>query len=69
MLSRLVLLMLLSVFILPLAAGCMSNRPFIWSWPHHKRRILTVMEDFHELHMDVDRIFFDMDDRPIEDID
>ena len=62
-------LLLLGIFLLPMAAGCMTNRPYIWSWPHNKRRILTVFEDLHQLHMDIDRIVFDMDERPLEDVD
>ncbi len=69
MLKRLCVLLFLGLFLLPLAPGCMTNRPYIWSWPHNKRRILTVFEDFHELHMDIDRIIFDMDERPLEDVD
>jgi hypothetical protein len=52
-----------------LPAGCMTKRPYLWSWPHNKRKILTVLDDFHRVHMDIDRIVFDMDERPLEDID
>jgi len=38
----------------------------MWSWPHHKRRIMTVLNGFHRFHMDVDRIIFDMDEYPVE---
>ena len=69
MLRRLFLAVLLGAFVLPVLPGCSTNRPYIWSWPHNKRRVLTVFEDLHELHMDIDRIIFDMDERPIEDID
>lgn len=67
MLKRLGLLLIVGAMFLPL--GCSTNRPYIWSWPHHKRRILTIFEDFHNLHKDIDRIFFDMDYRPLEDVD
>ena len=67
MLRRLIVLLLLGVFLLPM--GCMTNRPVMWSWPHHKRRIMHILDDFHQFHMDFDRIIFDMDDRPLEDID
>lgn len=69
MLRRLSLAVLVGAMVLPVLPGCNTNRPYIWSWPHHKRRVLTVFEDLHELHMDIDRIIFDMDERPIEDID
>ena len=69
MLSRLILLLILTIFLLPLGAGCMTNRPYIWSWPHNKRRIMTTMDGWHEFHMDFDRILFDMDERPLEDVD
>jgi hypothetical protein len=47
----------------------MTNRPVIWSWPHHKRRVLSVLDDLHHFHMDVDRVIFDMPERPLEDVD
>jgi len=67
MLRRLGLLSLLFALFFPV--GCMTNRPVIWSWPHNKRRIMTILEDFHEVHMDVDRIIFDMDEVPLEDVE
>ena len=67
MLKRCLVLILFSSFLMPL--GCMTNRPVMWSWPHHKRRVLGVLEDLHKFHMDFDRIVFDMDERPLEDID
>jgi len=67
MLRRLGLLGLLALLFMP--AGCSTNRPVIWSWPHNKRRIMTILGDFHEFHMDIDRIFFDMEDLPLEDTD
>ncbi len=67
MLRRLLVLSLLALTLLP--AGCMTNRPYLWSWPHNKRKILTVLDDFHRVHMEIDRIVFDMDDRPLEDVD
>lgn len=67
MLKRFFLLLFLGVFMLPV--GCMTNRPVLWSWPHHKRRFITILENFHQLHVDIDRVIFDMDDRPLEDVD
>ena len=67
MLKRCLVLLCLASFLLPV--GCMTNRPVMWSWPHHKRRILTVLDDLHQFHMDFDRIVFDMDERPLEDVD
>ena len=67
MLRRIALLSLLAILFLPL--GCMTNRPTIYSWPHWKRHFVTVLEDFHEFHMDFDRVIFDMDERPLEDVD
>jgi hypothetical protein len=67
MLRRLGLLgILLSLF---LPVGCMTNRPVIWSWPHNKRKILTIVEQFHEFHMDFDRIVLDMEEVPLEDVE
>ena len=67
MLRRLGLLgMLLSLF---LPVGCMTTRPVIWSWPHNKRKILTILEQGHELHMDFDRIILDLPTVPVEDVE
>ena len=66
MLRRLGLIALLGLLFLPLPIGCMTNRPVIWSWPHNKRRIMTTLDGFHRLHMDFDRIIFDMEEYPIE---
>ena len=46
--------------------GCMTTDPVIWSWPHNKRKLLSITHDLHEMHMDFDRIFFDLEHRPIE---
>ena len=51
---------------LPFGAGCNTTEPVIWSWPHNKRRVQTIVDGFHKLHMDIDRIFFNMDEHPIE---
>ena len=67
MLRRLGLLAVLGLLFLPV--GCMTNRPVIWSWPHNKRHIMTVLDQFHKVHMDIDRIFFDMEELPVEDVD
>ena len=67
MFRRLGLLALLGSLFLPV--GCWTTRPVIWSWPHNKRRILTSLEHWHEFHMDFDRIIFDMDEVPIEDVE
>ena len=64
MLRRLGLLFLLGALFIP--AGCMTNRPVFYSWPHHKRRINKILEGFHEVHMDFDRIVFDMEELPLE---
>jgi len=69
MLRRLGLLALLGILFLPFEVGCMTNRPVLWSWPHHKRRINTMLGQFHKVHMDIDRIFFDMEELPLEDVD
>ena len=67
MLRRLGLLALLMSLFIP--AGCMTNRPVSWSWPHHKRRVMTVLDQFHEAHLDFDRIVFDMEELPLEEED
>jgi len=44
----------------------MTTEPTIYSWPHHKRRIRHMLDDFHKVHMDIDRIIFDMEEYPVE---
>jgi len=56
---------LLAMF-LPVGTSCNTREPVIWSWPLNKRRIMATMDGFHELHMDFNRIFFDMEEYPIE---
>jgi hypothetical protein len=67
MFRRLGLIALLVSLFLPV--GCMTNRPVIWSWPHNKRRIMTMLDQFHQVHMDADRILFDMEELPLEDVE
>jgi len=66
MLRRLLLSLGILSILLPFNVACNTNEPVLWSWPHHKRRIMTVMNGFHRLHMDVDRIIFDMEEYPLE---
>ena len=54
------------LLLLPLGAGCETNEPVIWSLPHNKRHGLTILNGFHRLHMDIDRIIFDMEEYPVE---
>lgn len=49
-----------------LPVGCNTTEPVIWSWPHHKRRLRVIAEDFHRVHMDIDRVIFDMEEYPLE---
>jgi hypothetical protein len=66
MLRRLILAVGTIALLLPMGVGCNTTEPVVWSWPHNKRRIQTVLDGFHELHMDVDRIIFDMEEYPVE---
>jgi hypothetical protein len=52
--------------LLPLSVSCGTREPVLWSWPHNKRHIMKIMDGFHRLHMDVDRIVFDMEEYPLE---
>jgi len=60
------LLVVIGLAALVAPVGCNTTEPYIWSWPHHKRRIRTVLEQFHELHEDFDRVIFDMEPYPVE---
>lgn len=64
MLKRLLAVISLAALFAPV--GCSTTEPVIWSWPHNKRRLRAIMEDFHELHMDIDRVIFDMEPYPVE---
>ncbi len=66
MLRRLLLAVGVVSLLLPFASGCSTRDPVIWSWPHHKRRIMKVLDGFHRFHMDFDRIVFDMEEYPLE---
>ena len=54
------------VLVLALGAGCATREPVLWSYPHWKRKGVTVLDGFHELHMDFDRIILDMEEYPLE---
>ena len=60
--------LLLCVGLLSILAtsGCMTTEPTIYSWPHHKRRIRTILDDLHEFHVDFDRVLVDMEEYPRE---
>jgi len=66
MLRRFILCLGVAAFLLPLGVSCNTTEPVIWSWPHHKRRIQTTLNGFHQLHMDIDRIIFNMEEYPVE---
>lgn len=59
-------LLLVGLLALLMPTGCNTTDPVIWSWPHHKRRLRGILDDFHEVHMDLDRIIFDMENYPVE---
>ncbi|MEM7233789.1 MAG: hypothetical protein AAF517_16555 [Planctomycetota bacterium] len=46
--------------------GCNTTEPTFYSWPHHKRRLRKIVDGLHEMHMDIDRIIFDMEPYPVE---
>ncbi len=60
------ILLCVGVITMLLPIGCMTTEPTIYSWPHHKRRIRHMLDDFHKVHMDIDRIIFDMEEYPVE---
>jgi hypothetical protein len=61
---RFLILMGLAGLLIPV--GCATREPVFWSWPHNKRKLLTVIDGFHEFHKDFDRIIFDMEEYPVE---
>ena len=66
MVRRLFLAFCTLALFLPLGVSCSTQEPVLWSWPHNKRRIMTVLNGLQEFHMDVDRIIFDMEEYPVE---
>jgi hypothetical protein len=60
------LLLVIGLVALFLPVGCNTTEPMPWSWPHNKRRLRAIGRDLHAVHMDIDRIFFDMEEYPIE---
>ena len=62
------LLLALCVIGLTLATtGCQTETSTIWSGAYWKRHFVKIMDDLHDFRVDIDRIVFDLDDRPIED--
>jgi len=66
MLKKILLILSFGALLLP--CGCNTPRPYIYSWPHNKRKIQIILDAFHEAHMDFDRIVFDMEERPLEEL-
>jgi len=64
MFKRAVIVVGLLALIAPV--GCNTTRPVFYSWPHNKRKLRKVMDDFHEVHKDFDRIVFDLPYYPVE---
>ena len=66
MLRRLIVIVGIVALLAPLAVSCNTREPVLWSWPHNKRKLMSIVDGLHELHMDFDRIVFDMEEYPIE---
>ena len=64
---KILLAMCLSAFCLGIV-GCQTETSTIWSSAYWKRHAVNILQGFHEFRVDVDRIIFDLDDRPIEDL-
>lgn len=62
---RLLLIACLAALTLP-ALGCQAPRSTIFSGAYWKRHWFKVLDDLHATRVDIDRIVFDLDDRPIE---
>ncbi len=62
---RLSLVLLLAGVCL-VSAGCATETSTIFSAGYWKRHFKKFGEDLHQFRVDIDRIFFDLDDRPIE---
>jgi hypothetical protein len=46
--------------------GCSTTEPTFYSWPHNKRRFRRIADGLHDMHMDIDRVIFDMETYPVE---
>ncbi|MGQ9591989.1 MAG: hypothetical protein ACUVYA_17040 [Planctomycetota bacterium] len=66
MFRRVLLALGVLALLVPLSSGCQTREPVPWSWPHNKRRVLTILNGLHRFHMDFDRIVFDMEEYPVE---
>ena len=60
------LLLCVGMLSILVTSGCMTTEPTIYRWPHHKRRIRTILDDLHEIHADFERVLFDMEEYPRE---
>ncbi len=65
-LRKLVLIVCLSALVLP-AVGCQSPRSSVFAGGYWKRHWYNLLDGLHATRVDIDRIIFDLDDRPIED--
>ncbi|HVR72800.1 MAG TPA: hypothetical protein VMT52_00635 [Planctomycetota bacterium] len=48
--------------------GCASKEPVVYSAAHNKRHALTLLDQSNELLVDMERIFFDMEEFPNESV-
>ena len=53
------LLLVIGLLALLAPTGCNTTEPVMWSWPHNKPHLRALLDSFHDMHMDVDRIIFD----------
>lgn len=42
-------------------AGCLTT-----NWVHNRRHFKKIRQELHELHVEIDRVFFDLDEAPGE---
>ncbi|MBI4601186.1 MAG: hypothetical protein HY721_04415 [Planctomycetes bacterium] len=66
MLRTLILSAVGLAFLAALGAGCQTKEPVIYGAAHNKRRALTVIDGFKRSALDVERVFFGLEEHPNE---
>ncbi len=68
---RIRLMWVLSLAVLLGSSGCASNvdRDSVLNPMHWMLHIWKIADEFHEFRVDIDRTIFDLDHRPVEEMD
>lgn len=60
---RKVLIFMAGLFLAGTIGGCLTT-----NWAHNRRHFKKIREELRELHIEIDRVFFDLDPDPGDEI-